>query len=335
MPEFISILDFPHSNDRHESTRDMHTFIHTHDELRRYRDFLVVTVGPTMTYDHLTYALYRPLKNYFHENFEMPYLRLRCEIEPLATEALMAASYLALAEKMGATDRIREREHELLQEITGGVGHMSQGFFPDHWDALDRLRRLYAMRAALLAQEIIPAVPKAAEILSREFGGDVALPRFGSDLTEEQRLEFRSIAAKYPPEEVVAKLEECMPPSPPAWDEEPIMEEICQAVIRTYLDQVEDDEFMDAWIQKIRPELGLYGHPSEKTMRDVEAFLADEERSSRRRFRDRLHAHVLEWIEMAEACGHPIDPRALRMAGYQEARAASAAGSPQDDSSDS
>jgi hypothetical protein len=328
MTLFLTIEGFPRAEDRYETTRDLHTFTHTHDELRRYRDYLMVTVGPRSAYRHIMYAIFRSLKLYFREHFEWPYLDLFDKVESLANRGLMAASSVALSEDLGRTERTRQREHELLQEITGGVGNMSQGFFPDHWDALDRLRRLYAMRASLVAQETIPAVPRVAEILSREFGGDIALPRFiDAELTEEQQLAVRTILATCSSEDVFSRLQEFLPPTPPGWDSRPVMAEICQAVIRTFLEQMEDDAFMVAWVETIRPILDQFGNPDDKAMSNIEAFLADTERSSRRRFPETLQPDVLDWIAGAEACGHPIDPRALRMAAYPP-DAASDTGSP-------
>jgi hypothetical protein len=317
MTQLISILDFPNLNDRHDSTRDEYKLVHTQPELRRYRDFMIVTAGLNTAYDHLTHSINRSLKNYFHETFGTPYYRLCCKIDALANEALMAASRIVLAVHLRVPNQIRKQENELLWEITGGVGNISHGFFPDQWDALDRLRRLYAMRASLAAQEILPAVPSAAEILSREFGGDVALPRFSDEMYEVQRREIRDIAERYPREEAFAQLDASMPPISPVWDQESVIDEICQVIIRTYLDQVEDDAFMDAWVEKMRPRLNKYGEPTDEQMRAVEVLLADPDKSWHHRFDDRLYPGAIEWIAAAEACGHSIDARVLHKIGYQ------------------
>ncbi|MEM9491424.1 MAG: hypothetical protein AAGC55_19925, partial [Myxococcota bacterium] len=229
-------------------------------------------------------------------------------------------STIALAEVLGDDSHVRRNERELVHEIAGADGQaFALPVFPAEFDAVDRSRRLYAIYAAILAERWIPAVPAVADILAREFGGEVLLPRFRSaQCNLEERLAIRTILSKYGAEEsdqAFKELEDVLPPAPEVWDMEPVMEEIAETVIRTFFEAVEGEDLLTRIVAEIRPKLDAYNDPREQFYKEHCEWIPGFDEAMLERIlgaRDsELRPYVREWVDESFQCGYPIDLAAL------------------------
>ena len=303
----------PDRGDVRFSRRNLDVYIHTHPVLREYRDHFVAVYGVERAYEHIMRPLFRTLRHLFHTEYENPYYQLFGHLADLSHEALMVASGIALAQVLRDDSYIRRNERELVHEIAGAYGYAMPSF-PDHLDAIDRSRRLYAIYSAILAERWIPTVPRVADIFVREFGSGDVLPKLGfAELTVEQRLAIKSSLVRHGTDEVKEALDEIyeiLPASPKVWDMEPVMQEIANAIIETYIERVEDDGFMNTIVERIRPTLEEYRDPRGKYFADLREHMpsfSEEmlERLLSKKHPVRLPAYLRSWIAAGEACGYP------------------------------
>ena len=330
MAVYSALFNVPEPGDAHYSERDLGLFVHTHDEMRQYRDHLVEAYNVEYAYNLIMHPLTRTLRNVIRDEYEYPYANLSLHVAELSHEALMVGSNIALAEVVGDDSHIRRTERELVHEIAGTGGYALPAF-ADELDAVDRARRLYAIFAALMAEKWIPAVPRVGEILAREFGGNVLLPRFERPNDSiEIRLALKCILTKYGPdeaEEALEAIEEVLPPAPDVWEMEPTMLEISQAVIDAYAGDVEGDAMMERIVAEIRPELDAYRDPRGRFYQEhcelIPGF--DEDMLARMlSYRPRrVFPYIREWLRAGIACGHPVDPDAFHPGALEEEEASS------------